>query len=284
MIVEKYSPNKNSFLCSLMNCHYIRFPIEYFLEKTSYYGFSQIELFGAIPHFYIEDVDTELCKKILSLCRRYSVSIKSFTPAQSLYPYSISISELKPRRRSIEMLKKGIQFCAKLGAASMLVNPGFGYETDSVDLRWGLCRDALIELGEYASQAGIVLTIEPLTPMTSNVINTSAQCAKMLREIRLPSIKGMLDIGVMNYMKETVNQYFDELGDNIRLIHFTDGPGAHVALGDGRFPMANYAKEIISNHYYGMWSLEINDKRYLSNPDSAIEKSVKWLRKNGYSD
>ena len=93
----------------------------------------------------------------------------------------------------------------------------------------------------------------------------------------------MMDIGVMNYMDESVDEYFQNLGSDPRHIHFTDGPGAHVALGDGSFPMARYLEEIRRNGYTGILSFEINDKRYLLNPDEALRKNVAWLKDTGLS-
>lgn len=281
---ERYLPNANAFPCAMMNCHYIRFPLDYFLDSAQRFGFSQIELFGGMPHFYLDDVDDALISEVRRACDERGLKIVSLTPAQGVYPMSISIDSEKPRRRTVALLKKGIAVASALGAKTMLVSPAFGYETQSRDYVWGLCRDSLSELGEYAAPYGVTLMIEPLTPMTSNVVNTSVQAAKMIADVGSPFVKSMMDIGVMNYMKETVAAYFDNLGDHLAHIHFTDGPGAHVALGDGSFAMAEYAEQIFRHGYKGLWSFEINDKRYLSDPDAATLKNIEWLRKNGFSE
>ena len=269
-----YRPNQNSFPCAIMNCHYVRYPIEYFFAAMHRFRLTDIELFGAMPNFYIEDVDEALLERVRHGCQKYGLRIVRFTPAQGVYPFSISVNEPAPRRRSIAMAKRSIEVAEQLGAQTMLISPGFGYESEPYDIRWGLCRDALIELGEHARRHHVVLTVEPLTPMTSNVINTSTQAAKMLQEVDLPSVKSMLDIGVMNFMGETVDEYFDNLGSDLLHVHFTDGPGAHVALGDGSFPMEAYASQIIRRGFAGTCSFEINDKRYLANPDAAMEKTL----------
>ena len=280
-----YRPNQNSFPCAIMNCHYVRYPIEYFFAAMHRFRLTDIELFGAMPNFYIEDVDEALLERVRHGCQKYGLRIVRFTPAQGVYPFSISVNEPAPRRRSIAMAKRSIEVAEQLGAQTMLISPGFGYESEPYDIRWGLCRDALIELGEHARRHHVVLTVEPLTPMTSNVINTSTQAAKMLQEVDLPSVKSMLDIGVMNFMGESVDSYFDHLGnENIAWLHFTDGPGAHVALGDGSFPMLDYALEIKERGYQGGWSFEINDKRYLSDPDAATAQNIKWMKEHGFSD
>ncbi|MEN6313374.1 MAG: TIM barrel protein [Clostridiaceae bacterium] len=277
-----HSPEAAGCSYAIMNCHYVRYPVEYFLDSVKRFGFANIELFGALPHFYIEDVDDELIGRVTAGCRQRGLNIVSYTPAQGAYPVSISIDEKTARSRSIRMAKKSIETAEKLGAATMLISPGFGYQNQPHEARWYLCREALEELAEHAQAHNIILMIEPLTPTTSNVINTSEQSAKMIAEVGSPNLKSMMDIGVMNFMGESVDSYFANLGENLAYIHFTDGPGMHVALGDGTFPMVDYLKQIRQHGYHGYLSFEINDKRYLRDPDSATQKNVSWLKKNGF--
>ena len=265
---------------AIMNCHYVRYPFEYFLDSVKNFGFSNIELFGALPHFYIDDIDDALIDRVLTGCRQRGINIISYTPAQGAYPVSISIGEDNSRQRSILMAKKCIDTAEKLGVPKMLISPGFGYWNQPHEVRWHLCREALLELSKYAQIHNVILMIEPLTPFSSNVINTSDQAAKMIEEVDSPSLRGMLDIGVMNYMGESISSYFSNLGNSLEHIHFTDGPGMHVALGDGSFPMLKYYKQINQIGYRGYLSFEINDKRYFENPDAATSKNALWVKKN----
>lgn len=272
---------KTSFRLAAMNCHYIKFPLTCFLDSVRRFGFDSIELFGAMPHFFMDDVDDELVEKVIRECAKRSISIVSLCPAQGAYPMNIAIDEEKIRRRTIEILKKSLRIAGRMGCETMLVSPGFGYHNQSKDISWGHSREALIELSETARKAGVVITMEPLTPTTANLINTSREAARMIREVNSPYVKSMMDIGVMNYMGESVDDYFENLGADLRHIHFTDGPGAHVALGDGSFPMEQYLKDIERNGYMGTLSFEINDKRYLLDPDRAMETNVRWLKAHG---
>lgn len=282
--IVQYKPIKKGFRASMLNCHYTRYPIEYFFRSMQLAGFTEIELFGCMPQFYLEDVNDALIDRVRAGAERYGLRILGFTPAQGVYPVSISVNEEAPRRRSIDMAKKAIDTAVKLGASSISISPGFGYESEPFEIRWGLCRDALTELGEYAAVRGILILLEPLTTPTSNVVNTSAQSAQMLREVHSPQVKSIMDIGVLNYMGETVEEYFDNLGEDLRMVHFTDGPGAHVALGDGSFPMVEYAEQILRQGFQGRWVFEINDKRYQDHPDAATNQNVLWLKQHGFSD
>ena len=71
---------------------------------------------------------------------------------------------------------------------------------------------------------------------------TSKDIAKMLEEIESPSIVGMVDMDQMTYAKETIDDYFDNLGDKLQHIHFNDR--GHTVPGDGDFPMKEYYDSI----------------------------------------
>ena len=82
------------------------------------------------------------------------------------------------------------------------------------------------------------VTLEELKVTTTNVLITSKDIAKMLEEIESPSIVGMVDMDQMTYAKETIDDYFDNLGDKLQHIHFNDR--GHTVPGDGDFPMKEY--------------------------------------------
>lgn len=279
----RYVPLEGPFRLAVMNCHYIRFPLTYFLDAAVRFGFQNIELFGAMPHFFMDDVDDVLVDQVVSACRERGLRVVSMCPAQGAYPMNIAIDEPQIRRRTVAMLKKALRIAGKLGCATMLVSPGFGYYNQDRSISWAHSLRSLEVLAQTAEESGVVIILEPLTPATANLVNTSAQAAQMIREVGSPFVKSMMDLGVMNYMGETVDSYFQNLGGDLRYIHFTDGPGAHVALGDGTFPMAQYWEDIRRNGYAGVLSFEINDRRYLLDPDAALQKNVAWLKANGYS-
>jgi protein FrlC len=123
-----------------------------------------------------------------------------------------------------------------------------------------------------------------LTPQSTNLINTSADAARMIAAVDSAHLVGMMDFGVMTAMQETVDSYFEELGDKLEYIHFNDGPGMHLALGDGRFPLKKYATDLKRHGYRGYCSFEFNDRRYYNYPDEAMRRSIRWLKQVGLSD
>ncbi|MEI3133800.1 MAG: TIM barrel protein [[Ruminococcus] torques] len=129
-----------------------------------------------------------------------------------------------------------------------------------------------------AKRKYVRLLLEELKVTTTNVLITSKDIAKMLEEIDSPAIVGMVDMDQMTYAKETIDDYFDNLGDKLQHIHFNDR--GHTVPGDGDFPMKEYYDSIKNRGYDGTVSFEICDRRYYRDPDKAIDDIVAWMKAN----
>ena len=99
----QYIPQDKPFRLAVMNCHYIKFPLEVFLDAVKRFGFDSIELFGAMPHFFMDDVDDALVEKVMKACKKRGLHIVSLCPAQGAYPMNIAIDEPQIRRRSVAL-------------------------------------------------------------------------------------------------------------------------------------------------------------------------------------
>jgi protein FrlC len=281
---NKFTPNKESLNFAGMNCHYLRYPLNYFLDAMVNFGIHNIELFATVPHFYIDDIDANSVLTLKNDLERRQLHLVCFSPPQAVYPLNIATREEKTRHRSVAFLKKAINTAHQLACPRMLISPGSGYYNEPQAISWEFCRESLCELADYGRTRNVKLMLEPLTPPTTNLINTSALAAQMISEVNSPHLVAIMDLGVMTGMNETVDSYFAALGDKLEYVHFNDGPGAHLALGDGVFPLKQYADDLKRHHYQGYCSFEFNDRKYFTHPDEAMAGSIQWLKQVGLSD
>jgi protein FrlC len=282
--MNKFIPNGESLNFAGMNCHYLRYPLNFFLDSMVNLGLWKIDLFATVPHFYVEDLDEASILFLKNNLERRKLQLVCFSPPQSVYPLNIATREEKVRKRSIAFLKRAIDTANRLGSARMLISPGSGYYNEDTKIAWGLCRESLCELADYARPKSVKLMLEPLTPPSSNLINTSAQAEQMIAAVNSDNLVGVMDLGVMTSMHETVDSYFASLGEKLEYVHFNDGPGAHLALGDGTFPLKKYADDLKRHGFKGYCSFEFNDRSYFTDPDKAMINSIQWLKKVGLSD
>lgn len=263
-----------------MNIHYRHFPFDYFLNSMVNLGISNIELWAASPHFYINDLTPTLIRKFKKQIKDRNLNLVCLTPEQCVYPINIAAREDYLRKRSIDYFYKNIELASELNSPIMLVTPGCGYFSESNKEAWVLSRDSLKKLTIKAEKLGVILALEPISPYNSNIINEFYSLKKMLTEINSPFLKGIMDLGQMAILHEKIEDYLMGLGDDLIHIHFIDSNkyGAHLALGDGILPLKSYIEKLSNSKYCKCLTLEIDDRKYYLDPEKAMKKSIDKLK------
>ena len=260
---------------SVMSSCYCHYSFDYFLNSMNCLNIKNIEIWGGWPHICYDDLSFTQIQSKKNKINRLGINIVAYTPEQVQYPYNIAIEEPELRKRSIDYFKKNIEIAKELGAPIMIVSSGWGYLDEQKNMALERSCDSLRKLSDYAQDNGITLALEVLTKISSNIVNYSYELAKMVSQVNSPALKGMLDVGQMSILGETVRDYFAALGESPVYIHIMDGqPAGHLALGDGVLPVKDYIDEAYALGYSGYFSMEINDRRYFLDPDKAIGQSL----------
>lgn len=263
-----------------MNLHYLNYSLEYFLNSMVKHEMPNIELWGGFPHLYSEDVTLGQAAQIRKEIECRSLNLVCYTPEQLMYANNIAAKEPEIRKRSIAYYLKNIDISAELGTNLMLMTSGWGYYHEPIEEAWSHSRESLAILARKAKESGVTLLLEPLQPFESNLITNVQSLKRMLREINMDSIKGMLDTVAMAAAGDTVRDYFEALGAELLHIHVIDGtPSGHLAVGDGSLPIGKYLKEIDGFQYDGYLSMELAASSYYTEPDKAFLRSLENIRK-----
>ncbi|MDN3018063.1 TIM barrel protein [Paenibacillus sp. BSR1-1] len=261
-----------------MNFHYKHYPLEYFFDAMVRYEFKNIELWGASPHFYVEEMSIQDIRNVKKEIDRRDLSVVCFTPEQCVYPINLAAKEKRIRENSIQYFIKSAEAAKELEAPMLLVTPGWGYENEDRQEAWKRTRDSLERLAGAAAELDLTLAFEPLTRMESNLVNDAKSLKAMLDEVNSPNLKGMIDTIPMALAKEDFLDYHNLLNQDLVHIHFIDGkPEGHLAWGDGVLPLQKYIDQLNQIGYKGYLTLEYTSYQYVQNPDAAIEKSLEVL-------
>ncbi|QAT48964.1 sugar phosphate isomerase/epimerase [Caproiciproducens sp. NJN-50] len=264
---------------SAMNIQYKYYPLTRFLDDTVRSGLSCIELWGAAPHFHPEDMTYRDVKNVRKEIESRALKLVCYTPEQCVYPINLAAPYEAERRRSLKFFEDAIRVAAELGSDKVLVTSGTGY-FDGSDLKnaWKYAEENLSMLGEMAKDYGLRLALEVLRHDESNLVYDLKTLSKMLSEINMDSVCGMVDTIPMALAGETPAMYLQALGKKLLHIHFIDGaPRGHLAWGDGILDGKKYLSELEEYGYEGYLSLEITDGRYYMEPWKSIEQSVRQL-------
>ncbi len=87
---------------SVMNIQYGYYPLEKFLDDAARAGVEHVELWGAAPHFHLEDMTyTDVCRVRKQIEER-GLSLVCYTPEQCIYPVNLAADSTVQRRRSLK--------------------------------------------------------------------------------------------------------------------------------------------------------------------------------------
>lgn len=262
-----------------MNIQYKYYPLTRFLDDTARVGLSCVELWGAAPHLLAEDMTYREISRIRKEIECRGLTLVCYTPEQCVYPVNLAAPDAAERMRSLKYFEDSIRIACDLGSDKVLVTSGTGYYDGSdYDDAWRYAAENVARLGEMAEDYGVKLAFEMLRHDESNLVYNLETLRKMLSQIELPSVYGMVDTIPMALAGETPAMYFEALGKKILHFHFIDGaPRGHLAWGDGILDMKRYLSEMEQHDYEGYLSLEITDGRYFMEPWKSLEQSVKEL-------
>lgn len=76
-----------------MNIHYMKYSLDYFLDAQQRAGFKSIELWGGIPHIFMDAVSYEDTKQIASKIHSRGLEVKVFTPENCMYQYQFAAKQ-----------------------------------------------------------------------------------------------------------------------------------------------------------------------------------------------
>lgn len=153
------------------------------------------------------------------------------------------------REGSVEVVKKGIDFCHDLSGEIVIVHSGTitydqlkGIARDQhplMQIHWDHNIESLKQINGYANSKGITVCLENIG---FNSIDQTFEDLMEIREVVGESLKFTLDFGHAR-LHQGAEKAIDLLGEHIRHIHLTDNFGAkddHLPVGDGDFDLSPF--------------------------------------------
>ena len=266
---------------ALGSYQYLRYPFSYFLDTAAELEIRNVELWAAGPTFCLDTMDASQLREKAAELRARELSVCCITPEQCQYPVNLAAEDERIREYSIQNFERAFRAAEMLECPKVLVSAGCGYFNRPVEEAWKRSAESLYRLSEKAQSMGILLVLETLTPLSSNVLNTPEQQREMISHMPPGSMKPMLDIGQMVYMEQDLEQYLAH-GKELAHVHLHDShPAIHMALGDGDLPICKYLSALEASGYRGMYALEQNDPIYRKDPRRADVQSITWLMEHG---
>lgn len=204
-------------------------PFERQCEAAARMGYDGLEL---APFTLADDpftLDAAAGRQIAATARAHGLVVSSLHWLL-VKPEGLSLvtPDAAQRRRTIELLRRLIDFAAGCGAQALVHgsprqrSPGAGQSVADATLR---LQDALAELAGAAAAAEVAYCLEPLAPFETPVVNTVAEAAALVDRIGSPWLRTMFDLSAASHSEtEPVHEVLRR--------HLASGHVAHVQLND----------------------------------------------------
>ncbi len=261
-----------------MNIHYRYYSLEYFLDAQVRAGFQSIELWLGAPHFFLSPMEYSDCRRVKRLLKERGLEVRVVTPENCMYQYQHAAQESELYEKSFQYFQRALDAAEELEVGIMAVNSGWGYWNENREEAWKRSREMLSRLSEYAGTKGICLAMESLRPQETKLATTVYDVKRMLGEVKHPNLKAMIDTTAMGVAGETIDQWFEVLGQDIIHMHFIDGtPYGHLVWGDGNHNLEEFLQALVRHDYHGCLGHEITAPEYFDQPADADLRSMKTL-------
>jgi len=164
------------------------------------------------------------------------------------------------RRRTIALLRGFVDFAA--GCKPLLVLGSLqGARKDEPDRLAGEARirEALREVGQYATAKGVTIAFEPVTHEEVGFHNTIAEVQRVVREAALPGLRMMVDTFHMNIEERDMLAPLAGVADILVHVHLSETN--RDVLGEGHWPTAAFLAELERIGYRGCCSVGVYNTR-----------------------
>ncbi len=200
------------------------------------------------------------------------------------------------RKKAIERLKLAIDCAAAVGS-KVICGPfhsafaTFTHRRPPEEEEYDRSAEVLNAAGEYAAQAGIILTIEALNRFECYLCNTMEQLTKLVKRADHPNVCAMFDTHHANIEEKKLSDAIKTIAPVLRHVHISENDRG--TPGDGHIPWDETFAALAEIGYQEWLTIEaftrndpnfanaINVWREYSKPWDMAEQGLKFIKSMG---
>ena len=259
---------------------YLNYPLDEAIRRIASAGYDGVDIWGGRPHAYRRDLTPEDTGRLRSLLAAFKLGAASFIPAQFRYPTCLCSNNEIIRRDSVAYIKDSVETAAALGAPVVSVCPGHTLFGQTTADGWQRLGESLGEICDRAQAYDLRIAIEPADRYETDLIATTADAMRMIRELGKPNLGVVLDTGHAHVVGESFGEAVSAMGERLFHVHIDDNNGLrdqHLVPGDGVIDLAAFVALMRRAGYTGYLSAELSWD-YTLDPDTAAQTALARLK------
>ena len=181
-------------------------------------------------------------------------------------------------------IDKAVERAAVLGVRNITVGSGparnvpEGFPKEDASRQFG---DQIHYAGELAARGGIEITIEPIRPASTNLINNLAEAKALADYVNLPNVKSMADINQMSGAGDTIEMIY-QYDAYIRHLHILDVGNKCYPLNPEDPELTALVKAYLSVNPVGRISVEGAPFTTVENARQCLAALKSYVLKAGF--
>ncbi|PZX13762.1 D-psicose/D-tagatose/L-ribulose 3-epimerase [Palleronia aestuarii] len=204
--------------------------LEFALRKTAEHGYRMIEF----AYLKADEFDLDRLSK-LARENDIEITVTMGLPADA----DVSSTDRESVARGKEILRKAVGSVRDIGGVRLggiLFSKHGKYESMPTADGWKHSVEAVAETAEHAKEAGIQIALEVVNRFESNLLNTTAQGLKFLKDTGRDDVKLHLDSFHMNIEEPDPAGAIRLAGDKIGYYHIGENYRGFLGTGTVDFP------------------------------------------------
>ncbi|PKQ45594.1 sugar phosphate isomerase/epimerase family protein [Confluentibacter flavum] len=225
--------------------------IQELFPKIAQFGFDVVEIAVEDPTL----IDVKKVKTALNDYGLETVICGAFGNSRDLTNESKQVQQ-----NGLSYIESCLDICAELGV-SFFAGPMYSavgkarmLSPDQRKAEWDLAVKNLRTVSEMAGARKLNIALEPLNRFESDLVNTTDDALRMVKDINHPAAKVMIDSFHMSIEERDVESAIKAAGD--QLIHVQVSENYRGTPGSGQTPWDAYKKGLEAIGYKGVVSIE----------------------------
>lgn len=268
-----------SRLC-VLTAPFLHHTLEYGLDSIAANGFSSIELWGASPHYCLDDYDSagraQRVREINSMLAARGLTMAVYHPEQvRQYPVNIASPSAYLREKSLDFMRRSIEDAAAFGAPVMMLAPGWVFLDHFTQADTQRAVESVLQLAEYAKPLGVRLAMEQQDATTSLLCST---LPRLVHLVKATGIEACMDIPLALEDGGTLDAYFEAFG-SLAHVHLADS--GYRPFGEGSLDLEGLLAGLQARGYSGKVSVSLWGAVHYPDPDTPLRACRDWLLTHG---
>lgn len=265
-----------------MNHCYQQHQLGKFLKDVSEIGYRTIDLWACPTHFTIDNYRHTDTQHFTQQLKKFGLTVSCLSPRQSCpQPFHLAAKGEEAIRQTKNYFQQVVYSAHELKSPRIMITSGWAFRDEDPAEAWLRSVEMAHWLSRFARSYGIKVAIEPLTPQSTQLVNSLERMECYVSEVDEENLKVIIDTGTISRQKETITDYFQAFGTRIDYCHLTNyqtGQFAHMAWQTGELELRQVLKEFQQQGYQGEFCLEFTHSSYRENPQQIYQATYDQLK------